>query len=225
MDHVCAILWSGRRNHNHHSNHHSCFGWDAYDNDQAYLTSINILHYRVILCGWLQCNMYCISISDWKLALTHGLLVLVDFKGKTISTHSSYGPFDKDMSKMRVTKGVSAMNCIINVVGEVEGDEPCFVADIVMKQSNIRNPPSYRYVMWRCYCLESYSIMSDSRLNAWVVSDPGFGCKFMLHCNICLTVNSHIRLKNYESWYGQFGQNLRENKNCSRCSHPYFIIS
>ena len=89
--------------------------------------------------------MYFISISDWELALTHKLLVLVDFKGKTISTHSSYGPFNKDMSKMQVTKGISAINCIINVVEE--GDEPCFMADIVMKQSNIRNPPSYRYVM------------------------------------------------------------------------------
>ena len=127
------------------------------------------------------------------------------------------------MSKMRVTKGISAMNCIINVVGEVEGNEPCFVADIVMKQSNIRNPPSYRYVLWRCYCLESYSIMSDSRLNAWVVSDPGFGCKFMLHCNICLTVNSHIRLKKYALWYGQFGQNFNENKNCS-CSHLVLLV-
>ena len=77
------------------------------------------------------------------MALTLGLLVLVDFKDKNISTHSSYGPFDKDMSKLQVTKGISAMNCIINVVGEVEGDEPCSMADIVMKQSNIRNPPSH----------------------------------------------------------------------------------
>ena len=70
-----------------------------------------------------------------------------DFKGETISTCCSYGPFDDDMSKMRVTKGISAMNCIINVVGVLEGDDPCFVADIVMKQSSIRNPASYRYVM------------------------------------------------------------------------------